>query len=115
MTNKFLCILVILLLSSCSSKNYTRLYTLESPDKMFEIRINYTESGWVNSGHPIYIEAEKKINGAIQKLNCYTIKNDGANLTENNVQIESYDNDSITLIFNGEEQESDTLQFMYRF
>lgn len=107
----------ILVLTSCSSENSDRLYTIESPNKKFEIRINSFSPQWgaAFGPHNICIESFKKSNGKLKKIDCYKLQNDGAKLRENSVIIKEYDNTSIILIFNGEEQLPDTLTFEFNF
>ena len=95
-------------LFSCDDKPLHLFQTYESPDGKFELSVFYTDPP-IYGPHDICFKVYNQHTKLKIEKDCYELNNDGANLSDTNIQVEWLDSFTAQVILNGQQQEADTL------
>ena len=96
------------ILFSCEDNPLYLFQTYKSPDGKFELKVFYTDPP-IYGPHDICFKVLDLKTSIETDKDCYELNNDGANLSDANIQIDWVSNQTAQIILDGEQQEADTL------
>ena len=100
--------LLALLFLSCDEDQRYLFNTFESPDKKFHLKVFYNDPP-IFGPHRVCFKILNKQNAQEVEKDCRTLNNDGANLTDANIQIQWLGHQVAQVILRGQQQQPDTL------
>lgn len=102
MRSLWFCLLLLTVLSlGCSSPAEVEWLSFQSPSKSHKLRVTYLEA-WAYSPHEIRFYSKKKL------LTTKQLRNDGANLSNHNIELVWLGEESVEVTLKGEEQQPES-------
>ena len=97
-----------LLFFACDDQPLYLFDTFKSPKDNFELKVFYTDPP-IFGPHNICFKVLNKKTALTSEKDCRELNNDGANLTDANIQVCWLNHQTAQVILDGEQQEPDTL------